>query len=329
MYPADAQLIVSLLDIHVDPARQEDATGQGPSLEILEAGTGHGSLTLHLARAIHAANSPSPEFPQAGPQPVANAESQSQDHPADPSTPEYDTWRKTRRAVVHTLDISREHSLAARKVVRGFRQGIYAGNVDFNVGSIDRFIDSECQRRGVSGKVFHHILLDLPGVHDYITKAAQGLKPDGTLIVFCPSVTQIAQCVEVIQKQKLPLSYQEVIELGAGYGGGKQWDVRLSRARKPRAAQNPKPDDATAAVVKSDQAVRSSGLFGFLRGLFGGATRAMPAATPEVQVAVEDETWYTVCRPSVGHRVVGGGFVGVWRRKKDWENFDEEDEAAE
>ena len=320
-------MIVSLLDIHVDPARQGDAQEQGPSLEILEAGTGHGSLTLHLARAVHAANSPRPLLPQSVPTPVSDAEGQSQDQPVDPTTPEYDAWRKSRRAVVHTLDISREHSLAARKVVRGFRQGIYAGNVAFNVGSIDRFIDSECQRRGVSGKVFHHILLDLPGVHDYVTKAAQGLKPDGTLIVFCPSVTQIAQCVEVIRKQKLPLSYQEVIELGAGYGGGKQWDVRLSRARKPREVNEPKL--AAAVVAKSDEAVVSSGFFGFLRGLFGGATPKSPTVTQDVQKVAEDETWYTVCRPSVGHRVVGGGFVGVWRRKKDWEKFDEEDESAE
>ena len=320
-------MIVSLLDIHVDPARQGDGPEQGLSLEILEAGTGHGSLTLHLARAVHAANTPPPVLPQSVPTPVSDVEGQSQDQPVDPTTPEYDAWRKSRRAVVHTLDISREHSLAARRVVRGFRQGIYAGNVDFNVGSIDRFIDSECQRRGVSGKVFHHILLDLPGVHEYVTKAAQGLKPDGTLIVFCPSVTQIAQCVEVIRKQKLPLSYQEVIELGAGYGGGKQWDVRLSRARKPRTVNESKL--AAAVVAKSDEAVVSSGFFGFLRGLFGWATPKSPAVTQDVQKAAEDETWYTVCRPSVGHRVVGGGFVGVWRRKKDWEKFDEEDESTE
>jgi len=322
-------LIVSLLDIHVDPARQEDAPEYGPSLEILEAGTGHGSLTLHLARAIHAANSPAPILSQALPPPVAeaNAGSQSQAEPTHASSPEYDAWRKNRRAVVHTLDISREHSLGARKVVRGFRQGIYAGNVDFNVGSIDRFIDSECQRRGVSGKMFHHILLDLPGIHKYITKAAQGLKPDGTLIVFCPSVTQIAQCVEVIRKQKLPLSYQEVIELGAGYGGGKQWDVRLSRARKPKTVHESELD--AAAVEESDQAVPSAGFFGLLRRLFGGAMPKKPAISQRVQNAVEDQTWYTVCRPSVGHRVVGGGFVGVWRRKKDWEKFDEEDEVAE
>jgi len=317
------------LDIHVDPARPEDVPERGPSLEILEAGTGHGSLTLHLARAIHAANSPSPFLPQAVPPPIAgaDAENQSQAEPTDSSSSEYDAWRKTRRAVVHTLDISREHSLAARKVVRGFRQGIYAGNVDFNVGSIDRFIDSECHRRGVAGKVFHHILLDLPGVHAYITKAAQGLKPDGTLIVFCPSVTQIAQCVEVIRKQKLPLSYQEVIELGAGYGGGKQWDVRLSKARKARTVQDDKV--YATAVVKSEGAVMSSGFFGFLRGLFRGGAPDKPEPTKNIQEAVEDETWYTVCRPSVGHRVVGGGFVGVWRRKKDWEKFDEEDEVAE
>ena len=36
----------------------EDQSTASPSLEILEAGTGHGSLTLHVSRAIAAANPP-------------------------------------------------------------------------------------------------------------------------------------------------------------------------------------------------------------------------------------------------------------------------------
>lgn len=292
MYPADANLIVSLLDIHVDAPRP-DAEQNDTLLEILEAGTGHGALTLHLARAIHAANPPRPKA----------TESQDDDG----------AWRKTRQAVVHTLDISRDHSFHARKVVNGFRNGLYAGNVDFHIGSLDHFINAECERRGVNGMMFHHILLDLPGTHHYIMKAAQALKPDGVLIVFSPSVTQIAQCVEVIRKNKLPLSYDQVVELGAGYGGGKQWDVRLVTPRKSR----------PQTVIEEQRPKSASGFFGFLNRIFG-RSQADQAAKPEFI----DEPDYTVCRPLVRHRVVGGGFVGVWRRKKDWEKFDEEDEDS-
>ena len=46
-------LIASLLDIHASPLTSYPGP---PLLEILEAGTGHGGLTLYLAKAIHAAN---------------------------------------------------------------------------------------------------------------------------------------------------------------------------------------------------------------------------------------------------------------------------------
>lgn len=61
MYPADANLIISLLDIH-PPIDPEVHTRNGP-LEIFEAGTGHGALTLYLARAIHGLNPPPPPLP--------------------------------------------------------------------------------------------------------------------------------------------------------------------------------------------------------------------------------------------------------------------------
>jgi hypothetical protein len=27
-----------------------------------------------------------------------------------------------------------------------------------------------------------------------------------------------------------------------------------------------------------------------------------------------DEEWVMACRPKVGHQVIGGGFLGLWRR---------------
>jgi len=294
-----------LLDIHVEPpsSSENEVT---PPLEILEAGTGHGALTLHLARAINAANPPPP---------------------STSNTQAYEEWRKKRQAIIHTLDVVPDHSNHAKKVVEGFRNGMYAGAVDFHVGDLGQFIDSECQRRQVSGRMFHHILLDLPGVHEYIVKAAQALRADGTLIVFCPSITQIAQCVEVIRKLKLRLSYDQVVELGAGYGAGKQWDVRLVPARKNTtpALKSRKGQESVAAAKKVRQTTTDpshAGISGFLRRLFGAKT-SEPSVSAE---PAEEEVYYTVCRPSVGHKVVGGGFVGVWRAKRDWEKSDDEDE---
>ncbi|KAM6509132.1 hypothetical protein FSOLCH5_012120 [Fusarium solani] len=58
IYPHDANIIVSLLDLNISrPGEEEYDTDQTPPpFEIFEAGTGMGSLTLHLARALHAGN---------------------------------------------------------------------------------------------------------------------------------------------------------------------------------------------------------------------------------------------------------------------------------
>lgn len=58
IYASYAASIVDLLDIHPSPS-----TFSGHRLEILDAGTGHGSLALHLARAIASANPPPPDAP--------------------------------------------------------------------------------------------------------------------------------------------------------------------------------------------------------------------------------------------------------------------------
>lgn len=299
---------MSLLDIHVQPPSSDSLEESSP-LEILEAGTGHGALTLHLARAINAANTRAPSKAEEA---------------------EYSKWRKNRQAIIHTLDVSSAHSKHAEKIVEGFRDGMYAGAVDFHVGDLGTFIDSECQRRGVNGRIFHHILLDLPGVDEYIVQAAQALKDDGTLVVFAPSITQIARCVEVIKKMKLRLSYDQVVELGPGNGAGKLWDVRLTKARKKKTTTTLAPDTSTdqesAHEAETNPAPEASppGIFESIGQLFSGK-KADPPSAP-VAKDTEEDIYYTVCRPAVGHRVVGGGFVGVWRAKKDRESSDDEDE---
>nr|BAJ98614.1 predicted protein [Hordeum vulgare subsp. vulgare] len=95
IYSEYAETIVSLLDIHATPFRSEDdahETFSPPPLEILDSGTGHGSLTLHLARAIANANPPPLNFPIIKPIHPKHL------NPSTPATPEDDLRDQTIRA---------------------------------------------------------------------------------------------------------------------------------------------------------------------------------------------------------------------------------------
>lgn len=104
---------------------------------------------------------------------------------------------------------------------------------------------------------------------------AKALKPGGSLLVFCPSVTQIIECIKDIKKRKLPLFMEKTVEVGSAIGvGGREWDVRPI---KPRALQ--KSEILEAGLETAD-----------------------------------DEGWEMICRPKVGVRIAGGGFVGQFQR---------------
>lgn len=292
IYPQDAHLIVSLLDIHVAaPPSLSDEPYTGPKLEILEAGTGHGSLTLHLARAIQAANPPIPDTLLSH---IRAAESDTPSEQDDLLA----RWKATRRAVVHTIEKFAANAAVARRTIAGFRHGIYSPHIDSHVGDVSAFIDSAIASRSTPGQkteqIFSHIILDLPGAHNYVRQAARALKDGGTLILFCPSVTQIAQAVQKIRALNLPLAYSSVLELGLGMSGGKQWDVRAVKLQ---------PAPPSIPVAKSS----------FVERLKTRLAQFLRVAPPE---PLSSERWETVARPSVGHRVAGGGFVGVWHRKR-------------
>ncbi|KAF2795701.1 S-adenosyl-L-methionine-dependent methyltransferase, partial [Melanomma pulvis-pyrius CBS 109.77] len=281
IYPADTNLIVSLLDIHVD-ASTADSTAP---LEILEAGTGHGALTLHLSRAIHAANPPAattthyrsaqePEDAVYGGESISDLEAST-----------LELWKQQRRAIVHTLDISGKHSKHARKIVQGFRRGIYYRNVDFHVGDISAWIASQRTSRRTEDPFLTHVFLDLPGANHHFANIAPALHVNGLLAVFNPSITQIVECVETIREHKMPYLLDQVIELGAGCI--REWDVR---AVKPRATlKTEEQPGSTAGAEKADQAAQEL-------------------------AKDEEDKWAMICRPKVGHQVVGGGFLGLWRR---------------
>ncbi|KAF1974253.1 S-adenosyl-L-methionine-dependent methyltransferase, partial [Bimuria novae-zelandiae CBS 107.79] len=295
IYPSDANLIVSLLDIHVDSSANQP-NGSTP-IKILEAGTGHGALTLHLARAIHAANPPLPKLPsyateQEVEDPVYLGESV-----ADLQEANAESWRAGRGAIVHTLDISEKHSKHARKIVQGFRDGMYAGSVDFHVGDVASWIESQRKSRKAEDPFLSHVILDLPGADGYLETVASALKVNGLLAVFNPSITQIVECVEKIRNDKMPYLLDQVIELGASTI--REWDVRAVRPRATlKKAEQKDLSDSSSGEEPVDP------------------VKGQQARDDELaqDLAKNEEKWATICRPKAGQEVVGGGFLALWRR---------------
>ncbi|KAH6667879.1 adenine-N(1)--methyltransferase [Halenospora varia] len=337
IYSQDAGVIVSLLDINPTLPGGEDAL-DNERLEIFEAGTGHGALTLNLARAIHAANTVSPKTasptsaslntatPQSGTKTEAETETETKTETEtvngaetdslDTTQTAYQAWRDSRRAVLHTLDISGKHSDFAQNVVKNFRNGIYFHHVDFHVGLIEDYLSNRLEK---SPKPFLDIaILDLPATNNYLDIVSKALKPSGKLLVFCPNITQINECVLDVKKKGIPLFLEKVVELGASLGsGGRVWDVRPVR---PRAYLKAMAEKAAVNVLGGS----------FKRLQLGDETteEVTPSVvTGEVASDVDNTTeiqettptddgggWELVCRPMVGGRIVGGGFVGLWRK---------------
>ena len=292
-------------------------------MELLEAGTGHGSLTLHLARAIHAANLPLPM--QRAPSDLAKPdENLSVVQPPEPTDGLVGTLANAgdaleseytvnsvrhRHAIIHSLDNSPKHSEHARHIVQGFRRGLYSNDVDFHVGDVSDWVDKELALRASNctdsaKKAFiSHILLDFPNSHSHAVKAASVLHVDGNLVVFAPSITQIANWVNEIRRKKLPLLLDQVLELGQGISGGRQWDIRAVKPRALLRAESTKVVNVTDAVQSEVQE---------------GQSGHDEVAAEELRARVNDDFgWEMVCRPKVGDRVIGGGFVGLWKKLRE------------
>jgi len=344
-------------------------------LEIFEAGTGHGALTLFLARAIHAANPPAPPIPplrrRSWRAETAVAESDAtQEREAESVSPAvekievtkdvvptedkpdgavgktweaflsilkgtsqtkgpekqegneenprwtmgreaqgirepepaeeilrlqqeeaYERYLPHRRAIIQTLDISPDHSNHARNSIRNFKGGIYFPSIDFHIGTIPEYLSGRLAASKGS-PFFSHAILDLPRTHHYLDIVSQSLRPDGVLITWNPSLTQIIQCVHEVRKQRLPLFLESVLEVGRGAGvGGREWDVR---AVLPRDVEKKRKEAEVKAQAHESTDGESDG---------EGSVEAP-----------SDEGWEMICRPRVGVRVEGGGFIGVWKR---------------
>jgi tRNA (adenine57-N1/adenine58-N1)-methyltransferase len=252
-------------------------------------------LTLNLARAIHGANKAPPPIPENPPNTTDedSIDTLNDGLEAKAVKETYDAWRKDRRAVIHTLDQSAGYSAHAQKTVRNFRRGMYFPNVDFHVGSIKEYLSGHLAETNEA--FLDHAILDLPATHQYLEIVGHALKSNGSLVTWCPSITQINKCVILVKEEKMPFLLEKVIEVGAGLSGGREWDVRMVR---PRALSKvklepkvPDPDEEARVPVTEIEDVES------------------PAES-----AVQDDGWEMVCRPKVGLRVIGGGFIALWRK---------------
>lgn len=283
-------------------------------LEILEAGTGHGSLTLHLARAIHGAN-PAPLYL---PPPLPSEKDASSSLKPEEEAA-WAEWKASRRAIIHTLDISDSFSRHAQKLIRQFRRGVYLPHIDFHVAPIKDWIVKEIERRssrfGRFLKPFlSYVLLDMPSAHLQIDNVAPAMREDALLAVFAPSITQIGDCVKIIQGQKLPFVMDRVVELGTGISSGRLWDVRLAQRRSTTNGPRKEVQNDTVAQGTGDEPTAEVKEV-------AGTDAAEAVASDESDSgmnAVSDEP-VLVCRPKVGERIVGGGFVGIWRRVRNEE----------
>ncbi|KAF6835777.1 tRNA (adenine-n-)-methyltransferase [Colletotrichum plurivorum] len=295
IYPQDASLIVSFLDINLPNPGEDPDFDAGPPFEIFEAGTGMGALTLHLARAIHGANPPVPPQLREAlctapyekntlPHKVVKDED-AKNHPAEPHSLAIEdtelaatlaSHASARRAVIHTLDVNPTSSRMAHGLVRHFRRGLYLLDVDFHVSTIRSYLSSRLAES--AGRPFlSHVILDLPASQDHAAPAVEALLPGGKMVVFYPSITQILEFVVWAKENDQPINLDRVVELQTSTSngdvgfkdglGGRHWDVKLVDIRK---------------------AVRA--------GETGAAARGV------------------VCRPKVGTLVIGGGFLAVFTR---------------
>jgi tRNA (adenine57-N1/adenine58-N1)-methyltransferase catalytic subunit len=215
---------------------------------------------------------------------------------------ELSQWKTTRNAVIHTVDISQKHSDHAQKIVRGFRNGVYRRDIDFYVGDLPYFF---ANHKSYQKQFLTHVILDMPSAERQLGLVAEHLQTDGKLLVFNPSITQIVECIEHITQHGIPFHLERVIELAGSFSGGREWDVRIAKIKRPKAELSPK-----TSTTPANSTSFWSQLSAYLSSFWNiGNKQPLPAP--------QERNWAVVCRPKAGERIPVGGFVGIWRRKHD------------
>jgi hypothetical protein len=290
-------------------------------------------VTLHLSRAIQAANPPVPEFDSETPgysiETVSDNLPESHLSANEEAAKTWQDWRKSRRAIVHSVEISPTYSRhAEKKVVAGFCRGLYSPHIDFHIANVNEWVDEQLEQRNREA-FLSYVFLDMPSSHRYLAKTTNAMKENALIAIFVPSITQIGDCVWEIKANGLPLRMEKALELGDGISNGRLWDVRLAFKK----AKDPIESSCTSPHRESESKISVDDLATIQAGESEEDESAQEEAhthsetSSTVSTREEDrsssltlgkgepsEEPVMVCRPKVGERVIGGGFVGLWRR---------------
>ncbi|KAK9478098.1 S-adenosyl-L-methionine-dependent methyltransferase [Lipomyces japonicus] len=191
IYALDAAALVALTDLHVD---DRDAD----QVHVLEAGTGHGALTISIAQVLHSAN--------------ANL-------PVDAK----------RNALLHSMDIKPKHLKTGKANLRAFRNGLYEHDVSFTCNTPSQFLAEN------KTMLLDAVFFDMASPEDEVGSVAQHLKTNAPVAFFLPSVTQILPILDAVIENHVPLEYEQVVEFSPGMKGNlRAWKVKRAVLKNPK-----------------------------------------------------------------------------------------------
>lgn len=205
--------------------------------------------------------------------------------------------------------MSEKHSNHAKKVVQEFRRGLYAHNINFHVGSVTDWAREHLEKSHGEPRLAH-AFLDLPSPVDHLVAVTAALSPNGKLMVFTPSITTLIECCQAIRANGLDLFHETTVEFGNnGSTGGREWDLRQVIPRKQRASSSKNKADVE---IKETEIVSDESVIDDL-GPDSQEDESVIESTDSDQVSL-DSKW--VCRPKVGERINGGGFLGIYVKRQ-------------
>lgn len=277
-------------------------------------------MALSLARTIQAANPPFPnedlDWKSLSSSKTGESQSEEPSEADENLSRAWKDWIEARRAVVHSVDASADTSRhAEKKVVAGFRRGLYLPHIDFHIGRVDDWLQQQ-QANRIQQRFLSYVFLDMPSCHLSMRAVTQAMKNEALIAVFVPSITQIGDCIQEIRSSALPLVMEKVLELGNGISNGRYWDVRLAHKKAHDPAETRSVADAAEVYDRAGVGLQEEGKADIVtERLDHGEDKSDKKQAGVSSGHIGESQPVMVCRPKVGEMVVGGGFVGVWRRQ--------------
>ncbi|KAJ1966739.1 hypothetical protein IWQ62_002278 [Dispira parvispora] len=217
IYHKDASTIVTLLDL-------------APGSRVLEAGTGAGALTMHLARAVGIQlPNPTPTFLTHNP---SDHQTVNQDH--DIAT--------LRWGQVDTVETRPDHFQKAQRWVQQFQRGHLLPWIRWYQGSLSEWLnhltkESTATATTSSVKIYDGVVLDLPTPWYYLLEVAPFLKPGRFLVCYLPNMSQVLDLLKHINNNpalRCQFATENVLEVA-----WKRWQVKPTLVRNPVVAPSP------------------------------------------------------------------------------------------